>query len=206
MNANGKWMKWAVELQALAQDGLAYTRNPFDIERFERIRDIAAEMVSEKSDVPLDKVRDLFSNETGYQTPKIECRAAVIENGKILLVQESNGLWALPGGWVDAGLSVGENVLKEAREEAGLTVSLGRVVAVQDRDKHNLPIYIHKICKVFVLCRALGGEFRPNIETLGTGYFAMDGLPPLATEKTTQEQIAMCFAAERDPHWQTLID
>lgn len=96
-----KWLKWAVEIQSLAQAGLAYTGNVYDIERYERLREIAAEMISEKSDVPIGKVKDLFCGETGYQTPKIDTRAAVFRDGKILLVHENNGTWALPGGWCD---------------------------------------------------------------------------------------------------------
>ena len=120
MEHKDNWLEWAVELQSLSQSALAYCKDPFDIERFHRIREISAEMVALHTDLPLEKVKDLFCGETGYQTPKLECRAAVFQEGKILLVQENNGLWTLPGGWMDVGLSVGENTAKEAREEAGV--------------------------------------------------------------------------------------
>ena len=119
---NEKWLNWAIELQALAQAGLFYGRDVYDIERFQRIRDIAAEMLADRTELPPDTVRGLFCNETGYQTPKIDTRAAVFRDGKILLVQEKDGLWALPGGWCDVLESVRSNTEKEVREEAGLDV------------------------------------------------------------------------------------
>lgn len=206
MERNEQWLKWAVELQSLAQAGLHYSKDVFDIERFERIRDISAEMISYKTDIPLEKVKDLFCSDTGYQTPKIETRAAIFENDKILLVREMDGKWSLPGGWVDVNVSVKENTIKEVKEEAGLDVTTDLVIAVQDREKHNLPVYAYKICKVFVLCTAIGGSFRENIETLESGYFALDELPPLALEKNNREQIEMCFAAHHSDNWKTLID
>ena len=94
-------LDWAVELQSLAQAGLFYSKDVYDIERFTRIREIAAEMVGQISELPLEKVKELFCCETGYQTPKLDTRAAIFQGDKILLVRENNGLWSLPGGWVD---------------------------------------------------------------------------------------------------------
>ncbi len=206
MTENEIWLQWAVELQSIAQAGLQYSKNAFDLERFRRVREIAAEMVSRQSELSIEKVRDLFCGESGYQTPKLDCRAAIFEGDRILLVQELDGAWSLPGGWVDVHLSVKENVLKECREEAGLHVTADRVIAVQDREKHNLPVYAWKICKIFVLCTALGGAFEENTETTATGYFALNELPKLAVEKTNEEQVRMCFLAYRSENWQTLLD
>lgn len=206
MEHNEQWLAWAVKLQSIAQAGLCYGKDRFDLERYEQIRTIAAEMISCKTDIPLEKVRGLFCCETGYQTPKLDTRAAIFECDKILLVQENNGTWALPGGWVDVDVSVKENLIKEVREEAGLTVTVDLVVAVQDREKHNLPVYAYKICKVFALCTKTGGNFVPNIETIDSGYFALDALPALATEKCNEEQIKLCFEAHRAAHWKTVID
>lgn len=206
MDSNEKWLQWAVELQSIAQAGLFYGEGPFDLERYGRVREIAAEMVACKSEIPVEKVKDLFCNETGYQTPKLDCRAAIFQDGKILLVKERDGAWSLPGGWVDANMSVKENTIKEVKEEAGLDVTADMVIAVQDREKHNLPIYAYKICKVFVLCTATGGGFEPNIETLESGYFGLDELPLLAEEKNNKEQIEMCFQAYQAENWKTLFD
>lgn len=202
-----KWLKWAVEIQSLAQSGLAYTDNVYDIERYNRLREIAAEMLCEKSGMPLDKVKDLFCNETGYQTPKLDTRAAIFKDGKILLVHENNGTWSLPGGWCDVLESVKSNTLKEVREETGLEVKASRLIAVQDRNKHNEPIYAYGVCKVFVLCELVGGGFKENIETTEIKYFSLEELPGnLAKEKTSREQIEMCFKAYNDPNWQTQFD
>lgn len=150
MGAGEKWLQWAVELQSIAQAGLFYGKDVFDKERYERIREIAAEMISCKTEIPMDKVKSLFCNETGYQTPKLDSRAAIFQGDKILLVKEKNGTWSLPGGWVDVNVSVKENTIKEVKEESGLDVTADMVIAVQDREKHNLPVYAYKVCKIFV--------------------------------------------------------
>ena len=206
MKQEQKWLDWAVELQALAQAGLYYSKDIYDIERFQRIREIAADMLVSPSGLPAERVRNLFCSETGYQTPKLDSRAAVFSDDKILLVQEKNGLWSLPGGWVDTNLSVGENAVKEVKEEAGLDVRPELVIAVQDRKRHNTEIYAYNICKVFLLCTLLGGSFQPNSETIASGYFSLEDLPPLAENKTTAAQIQMCFDANRAEHWVTQFD
>ena len=206
MDKNEKWLQWAAELQSIAQAGLFYGKDPFDRERYQRIRDIAAEMISFKTEIPLEKVKDLFCCEQCYQTPKLDTRAAIFKEDKILLVREKNGTWSLPGGWVDVNVSVRENVIKEVKEEAGLDVRPELVIAVQDREKHNLPVYAYKVCKIFVLCSACGGEFQENIETTESRYFGRDELPRLAEEKNNKEQIEMCFEACHSENWKTLID
>lgn len=206
MKGERAWLNWAMELQSIAQAGLHYSRDVFDIQRFERVREIAAEMVAEGSDMALDTVKDLFCCESGYQTPKLDCRGALFSGNRILLVQEADGRWALPGGWVDVNCSVKEGVEKEIREEAGLEAVACTVIAVQDREKHNQPPYAYGVCKIFVLCNAIGGEFRANEETIASEYFALDELPPLALEKTNSEQIAMCFDAYLSDSWKTMLD
>lgn len=207
MDRNALWLQWAVELQSLAQAGLTYGKDVYDLERYARIREISAEILSHMTSIPTETVQDLFCNETGYQTPKLDTRAAIFENGNILLVQENNGKWSLPGGWCDVNVSVGENTVKEVKEEAGLDVVAQRVIAVQDRAKHNLPVYAYGVCKIFVLCSVVGGQFQANSETLGFAYFAEDALPALATEKNNAKQIQMCFAAYRaGEQWKTLLD
>ena len=206
MQKEQKWLDWAVELQSLAQSALYYCKDKFDIERFERIREISAEMLSEASGLPTEKVKEIFCNEVGFQTPKLDCRAAIFKGDKILLVQENNKTWSLPGGWVDVDQSVKQNTIKEVKEEAGLDVTADRVIAVQDREKHNLPIYAYKVCKIFVQCSVIGGAFQENIETIQSRYFSLDELPPLAEEKNKKEQIEMCFHAYRSKDLETMFD
>lgn len=202
-----KWLKWAIEIQSLAQAGLTYTDNVYDIERYERLREIAAEIIEEKSNISLEKVKDLFCNENDYQTPKIDTRAAIFKDDKILLTYENNGTWSLPGGWCDVLESVASNTIKEVKEETGLDVETIKIIAVQDRNKHNKPIYAYGVCKIFVLCNVIGGEFIENIETTEIKYFSLDEIPNnLAEEKTNNEQIEMCFKAYKDEKWQTQFD
>ncbi len=201
-----KWLKLAIEIQSLAQNGLTYANNVYDIERYERLRDISAEMLNMKTDLSIDKIKDLFCNETGYQTPKLDTRAVIFKDNKILLVHENNGTWSLPGGWVDVLESVKSNTIKEVKEETGLNVLAKKIIAIQDRNKHNKPIYAYGVCKIFVLCDIIDGKFEKNIETTEIDYFSIDNLPLLAEEKNNKEQIAMCFKAVEDENWQVEFD
>lgn len=205
-NQQPEWLEWAKELQFIAQAGLTYSKDAFDIERFERIREISAEIVSRQTGLPLEKVKDLFCNEEGFQTPKLDTRAAIFKDNRILLVKEKNGTWSLPGGWVDVNQTIKSNTIKEVKEEAGLDIEVTRIIAAQDRNLHNLPPYAYNVCKVFVLCETQGGDFQPNIETIESGYFSLDEIPPLAEEKNNKEQIEMCFAAYRDKDWEVQFD
>ena len=136
-----QWLEWAKELQFIAQAGLTYTKDLFDKERFERIREISAEIMSLQSKLPLSEIKDLFCNETGFQTPKLDTRAAIFKDNKILLVEENDGTWSMPGGWVDVMETVKSNTVKEVKEEAGLDVDAVRVIALHDRNLHNQPPY-----------------------------------------------------------------
>ena len=205
MKGKEPWLSWASELQSLAQAGLYYGKDKFDLERYARIREISAEMMAEGTGLPLEQVKNIFCCETGYQTPKLATRAAVFQGERILLVREPKG-WALPGGWVDVDVSVKENAVKEVWEEAGLEVRADRVIALQDGENHHETVYPWKVCIVFVLCTLLGGEFRENLETSGSGWFSLNELPELDLEKTTPEQLQMCFEARRAEHWETRLE
>lgn len=206
MGNDERWLAWAVELQSIAQAGLTYGRDAYDKERYARIREISAEIMAHMAVLPVEKVRDLFCNETGYQTPKLDTRAAIFQDGKILLVQENSGKWSLPGGWCEVNLSVAENTVKEVKEEAGLDVTADRIIAVQDWRKHNPANYPYGVCKVFFQCSVTGGRFEPNIETTQFCYFPPDALPQLSAEKNTEEQIQMCFRAHQSENWAVLFD
>jgi len=201
------WLNWAVELQAISQNGLAYTKDVYDKERFERIRKISAEILAIKTNLSTETVEVLFCNETGYQTPKLDTRAAIFKDNRMFLVKEcEHGKWSLPGGWVDVNESVYSNTVKEVKEESGFDVVPLRLIAVQDRNKHNHPPYAYGICKIFVLCKLLGGEFANNAETSECCFFALNELPELAAEKNTKEQIEMCFRAKDSENWDVLFD
>lgn len=204
---NDKWLDFAIRIQSIAQAGLLYGKDQYDKERYGELRKIAAEMISEKTDISVEKVYDLFCNETGYQTPKVDTRAAVFMDDKILLVHENNGTWSLPGGWCDVDQSIASNTEKEVKEEAGFTVKVEKLIAVQDWRKHNVTNYAYGVVKAFVMCRYESGNFEENIETTEIAFFGKDELPDyLAVEKCTREQILMCFEAYENPEMPTLFD
>ena len=199
-------LEWAKELQSIAQAGLYYGKDVYDRERYQRVRDIAAQMLSMRADLPMDKVIEVFCSDTCYQTPKVDTRAAIFLNGKILLVRENNGRWSMPGGWCEYNLAPADNAVKEAREEAGVDVAVKKLIAVHDKDKHNPKPYLFGIVKIFYLCELIGGEFAPNIETSASGFFGPDELPPLAEEKCSEEQVRMCFEACASENWIVPLD
>lgn len=204
---NDKWIDFAIRIQSIAQAGLQYGKDKYDRERYEELRNIAAEMLSAKTDIPVEKVRDLFCNETGYQTPKVDTRAAVFIDDRILLAHENNGTWSLPGGWCDVDQSVASNTEKEVLEETGFTVHAEKIIAIQDWRKHNVVNFAYGVMKVFVLCKYESGEFADNIETTEIGLFKRDEIPDnLAVEKTTKEQILMCFDSYEKKDFPTLFD
>lgn len=202
-----KWVKWATEINSIAQAGLTYSKDKFDIERFNQLKEIAIEMVSEYTNVELDKVSKIFFAEEGYLTPKVDVRAAIIYDNKILMVKEVlENTWSLPGGWADVNLSVSENIVKEAFEEAGAKVTPKRLVAILDRNKHNEPKLIQSIYKIFVLCELKEIKFKDNIETSDYGFFEVDKLPKLSNSRNTKEQIELCFEAYKNPLFQAKFD
>ncbi len=202
-----QFTKWATDLQSIAQAGLRYGKDIFDLERYEQIRKIAGEMMEAKTGLPKEKIRTLFLGDEGYQTPKIETRAAIFKDDKILLVRERMAQqWSLPGGWNDYDQTTAQNCAKEAREESGRIVKPVKLIAVQDRNHHNKPILATNVTKVFYLCEEQGGEFVPNDETDACDYFALDNLPELSIDRNTKEQIEMCFKASKDPNWQTVFE
>lgn len=201
-----KWLSWAMTLQAEAQSGLAYATNPFDIERYEKMRDLAVDIMNEYTQAGADRVRTMFASETGYETPKVDVRGAIIQDDKILLVHEKlgDGNWSLPGGWADVGLSVKQNIEKEMREEAGINAKAKRLVAVYDwlKSIHEAPFSMYKIV---MLCEAEGGHFEDNTETSDAAFFTLDDLPPL-THKISKPMLELCFKAHNNPLWQPYVE
>lgn len=204
---NDELIKYAIKIQSIAQAGLQYGKDKYDKERYEELRKIASEMLSLKTGISVDKVYNLFCNENGYQTPKIDTRAAIFVDGKILLVHESNGTWSLPGGWCDVDQSIASNVIKEVKEETGLNVEAKKIIAVQDWRLHNVTNYAYGVIKIFVQCKYIDGKFIDNLETTETEFFDKNSLPKnLAVEKCTKEQILMCFDSFDNPNNPTIFD
>ena len=200
-----KLIDWAIRLQSLAQAGLTYGKDVFDKERYQEIRDISAEMMADKSGLAVEKVKGLFCNEVGYQTPKIATRAAIFKNNKILLVQENDGSWALPGGWCEVNLTPKENCIKETKEEAGIDIEVERLISIHDTNRDK-PMYPYGVCQIFFLCKPGSGHFVENNEIINCKYFTLEDLPKLSDDKDSKEQVERCFAAYHDPNWQTKFD
>ena len=201
------WTQLAVRVQAIAQAGLTYGENAYDRERYAELRTIAAQMLAVQNHIPARTIEGIFAKDVGYQTPKVDTRVAVFQDGKILLVHEKNGTWSLPGGWCDADQSVASNAVKETKEEAGLDVTAEKLIAVQDWRKHNQCNLPYGVVKIFVECRVLGGAFAQNIETTETKWFARHNLPTaMAVEKCTAEQVQLCFDANETENWQTQFE
>ena len=205
--SNPKWLEWSQKLQSLARAGLTYTENKFDVERYHKISDIAAEIVAEYAAVDMPVIKSIFDAEAGYQTPKVDARGVIFRDDKILLVKElSDGGWTLPGGWMDVGEPPGEAVAREVREEAGYVVRAVKLMAVYDRSMHGHPPYLFYIYKLFFMCDLLGGEATTSIETGGAEFFGMDELPPLSIARTTREEIERCFVHHQQPNLPTEFD
>lgn len=209
-----KWLEWTVRLQAIAQNGLTFAHDPFDVERYESVRQVAAEIAAWCSGADLKHVMDLFSSETGYATPKVDVRGAVFRDDAILLVKErQDGLWTLPGGWVDVGESPSESVVREVWEESGYSTRAVKLLALLDRNKHDHPPLAYHVYKVFIHCELKEHSAQPsddaaqaNLETDGAGFFSEDSIPELSLTRTTPGQIARLFEHLRHPEWPADFD
>jgi len=202
-----EWLDRAQRLQAIAQNGLTYALNDYDRERYEQIREIANEILAANTGEPAAAFQSAFVMEHGYSTPKVDVRASVIREGKILLVRErEDGCWTLPGGWADIGQSPAESVVREVREESGYQVRVARLIAVLDRNRHPHPPIPFHAFKMFFGCDLVGGEAAVSAETTGVDWFSLDSLPPLSLTRVLPEQIAMCFADKTNPNRSTIVD
>jgi ADP-ribose pyrophosphatase YjhB (NUDIX family) len=204
---NTKWLEWATRLQSIAQSGLTFGENQYDLDRYQQIRNLSVEILHEYTDLDNEKIRDLFASEKGYQTPKVDIRAAVFKDDKILMVREKvDGKWSLPGGWADVNTSVSESVVRECAEEAGATVKPLRIIAIHHANKHNNFVYPFTIYKIIVECDLLEYVFKENTETLGSGFFSLDNLPELSVERNNFDQISLCFKAKESTIFETVFD
>jgi ADP-ribose pyrophosphatase YjhB (NUDIX family) len=202
-----KWLEWARKLQAIAQNGLTYAKDPFDIERYESVREIAAQVVAVNSDVDLNYARDLFANEAGHATPKVDVRGAVFRGDTILFVRErQDGLWTLPGGWADVNESPSEAVVREVYEESGYCTRAVKLLALYDRNKHGHTPFPYHVYKLFFQCELMGGVASQSVETDGVAFFREDEIPELSLVRVTPAQVARLFEHYRHPDWPTDFD
>ncbi len=205
---NPQWLEWGQELQTIAQNGLAYSKNPFDIERFEAIRKLAAEILASYTQVEPGSLLDLFKGEEGYATPKVDVRGAVFKDDGILLVSELSdyGRWTLPGGWADVTDTPSQAVIREIREESGYEARTVKLAALYDRNSRGHPPLYFSVYKLFFLCELTGGAPAHSVETGGVGFFREDDLPELSLGRVTPQEIHMLFEHHRNPALPTEFD
>lgn len=203
-----KWLKWARELQAIAQNGLTYSQNQFDIERFNAIMRIASEITAEHSELGQEELLKVYLNELGYATPKVDVRGVVFRKNKILLVKEIfDGGWTLPGGWADPNESPSLAVERETFEESGFRTRAVKLLALYDRDKQgHTPTYPFHVYKAFFLCEITGGNETTSNETSEVKFFSEDEIPVLSSGRTSMTQLRRFFKENREQNFTTEFD
>jgi ADP-ribose pyrophosphatase YjhB (NUDIX family) len=201
MSNDPAWIEWVKHLTAIAQNGLTYAKDPYDIERYTQLRRIAAEMLARTGAMELEVVLGVLGDQTGYATPKVDMRGVVFRDDRLLLVRErSDGRWSLPGGWADPGESPAENVVREIREESGFVARARKILAIYDRSKHSQkPPFAFHVYKLFMLCELTGGTEQTSNETDAIGFFAEHEIPELSGGRVTAGQIQRMFEHHRNP-------
>ena len=201
------WLRWAERVQAIAQTGLAYAKDPYDRERYEELRRIAVEVAAAGLDAPVAQVAVAFATATGYPTPKVDVRAVVFRGDELLLVRERrSGRWTFPGGWADIGDTPAGAAERETLEESGYRVRATKLVALLDKARHEHPPSVDYTYKVIVGCRLEGGAPATSHEVDEVGFFSRAASPELDLDRTTPGQVALAWAHHDDPTRPTDFD
>lgn len=205
--ADERWLQWAKRLQAAAQNGLEYNTDEFNVERYRAIRDIATEMMATYAEVDHAVVADLFHQQTGHATPKIDVRGVVFKDDGVLLVRErADGRWSIPGGWADVYDTPSEATVREIFEESGYRTRAVKLLALLDRTRQGHPPMPFHAYKAVFLCEIEAGEPTPSIETTEIGFFPQNALPPLSLGRVTPQQITRFFEHRAHPEWPADFD
>jgi ADP-ribose pyrophosphatase YjhB (NUDIX family) len=203
-----QWLLWARELQAIAQTGLTFSTDNYDLDRYHRLRAIAVEMLAVGSNTPIERIQGLFNQDVGYPTPKVDVRAAIFRDDSILLVREiSDGRWTLPGGWADVNQSARESVEREVKEESGFDARALKLAGVYDyRRQGHVASHPYSIYKLFFICELTGGSARPSLETSAVEFFPVDQLPELSLGRVNPGQIGRMYEHRQHPELMTDFD
>ncbi|UCF39204.1 MAG: NUDIX hydrolase N-terminal domain-containing protein [Acidobacteriota bacterium] len=194
------WLRWAREIQSLAQTGLHFAEDEYNTFRYSRLLELSAEMVEMHTHLPRESTLESFRVQPGYATPKVDVRGAIVREGRVLLVQERvDERWCMPGGWADVGETPAEMVEREVREESGLIVKARQLIGVYDANRDGEPLEFFHAYKLVFLCEEISGEPAPSDETLAAEFFAPDQIPPLSTQRTSQRHLDCVFAFSKDP-------
>jgi len=193
------WFGIVTRLKAISQAGKFFSKDEYELKRHEDIEEITAEILAGNTDADKNTALSILQEDTGYPTPKSDCRGAIFRDDKILLVKEiADGGWTLPGGWCDVGSTPSENVVREVWEESGFEVKVIKLAAVYDRDRQgHSPPYPFNIYKMFFICEIIGGEAKISNETSEVKFFALDEIPNLSVARTLPKQIDRMYQ-----HWQ----
>lgn len=199
-----------IKLSALAQDGLTYGADEYDLDRYRQLSQLAAELFSAVSGRPAEELAVELGRDSGYATPKIDVRGAIFDDHeRVLLMREKiDGRWSLPGGWADPGDTPSAAVTREILEETGYHSSAVKLIACWDRELqgHPPPLPVH-VYKLFFLCRRDGAVQPPAaLETLEVGWFGLGALPPLSLGRVNHRQLDRALAHHRDPALPTEFD
>lgn len=194
-------------IKALAQNGLSFSESHFDLERYEELDQISDRLFEMMSGIEVAEIRLALQREESYQTPKVDVRAVIFKERKLLLVHEkSDGRWALPGGWADIGYSPSEVAVKEVQEEAGLEVKAQSLLAVYDKRLHRHPESLLYVYKIFILCEIVGGEAQPGVDIEAVDFFGINELPELSLGRNTEEQVRQIFTFLDEPGRAAFLD
>lgn len=202
MSPEPAWLRWAKELNGIAQAGLTYSQNEYDLERYSHLMRLAAEIMASGGAIEADAMLANWALQDGYATPKVDVRAIVFDNAaRLLLVQEkADGLWAPPGGWADPNDTPSAVAVREVREESRVEVRAVRLLALLDRSvQGHMPPFPYHVYKTFILCDYVSGEPRGSEETLDAGWFALDALPPLSEGRILPRQLQRMAELARNP-------
>ena len=195
------WLRWAERLQAIAQTGLTYAKDPYDLERYGELRALAVEIAAAGLDAPVEDVRVALATATGYPTPKVDVRAVVFRGDELLLVRERRSArWTFPGGWADIGDTPSRAAERETLEESGYRVKAAKLLALLDKARHEHPPSLDYTYKVMVLCRLEGGEPATSHEIDQVGFFdrAATSSVELDLDRTTPGQVRLAWAHHDD--------
>lgn len=207
MNDDVKWLDWARRIQAISQNGLEFAHNEYDVERNEKLAQIASEIIEYKSNLSSQKALEIFLNQKGYCTPNVDVRTAIVEDGKLLLVKEvSDGKWAMPGGWLDVGDVPSEGAVREAKEESGFDVEPLKVIGVYDANRNSGRLELFHAIKIVYLCKIIGGKAAPSFETPEVEFYSLSKLPELSPNRTNFNHIDHILAHLKDPNRPTDFD
>ena len=202
-----RWLEWAREIQSLAQTGYHYSENDYHKERYHRLSEIAAEIISEHSALAYKPLMGIFSQQIGYATPRVDVRGVVFQGEKLLLVRErQDGGWTLPGGWADVGDTPSQSAEREVWEEAGFHVKARRLIGVYDANRVG-PLEVFHAFKLVFLCDLIDGQPRPSSETSEVAFFGADEIPDvLSGERTRPRHIIDAFNVLANPDCPTVFD